>query len=196
VPVPVVTTYVSDGTCLRLRIGTPEDVAELLAGFERFSDESRYKRFFTAKPHLTEPMLEHLVAVDRERHVAIGAFDPACPSPAGGEDGAGIGVVRVIRETGDAKQAEFSISVVDDYQHRGVGRVLMEAAAVVADRLGIVSLHGTVLAENLPMRRLALSLGATQNEVEDAAVLEYEVDVAETLAALPADRRQALESLW
>jgi GNAT superfamily N-acetyltransferase len=194
--VPVVTTYLPDGTCLRLRIGTPEDVAELLAGFERFSDESRYKRFFTAKPHLTEPMLEHLSAVDRERHIAIGAFDPGCPSPAGGEDGAGIGVVRVIRESRDAKEAEFSIAVVDAYQHRGVGRLLMQAAAVVADRLGIASLHGTVLAENLPMRRLASSLGATQTEGEDAAVLEYEVDVAEALAGLPADRQEALDSLW
>jgi GNAT superfamily N-acetyltransferase len=194
--VPVVTTCLPDGTGLRLRIGTPEDVDELLAGFDQFSDESRYKRFFTAKPHLTEPMLEHLSAVDRERHIAIGVFDPGRPSLAGGEDGAGVGVVRVIRESRDAKEAEFAIAVVDEYQHRGVGRLLMEAAAVVADRLGIVSLHGTVLAENLPMRRLATSLGAAQTEGDDAAVLEYEVDVAGALAALPADRRQALDSLW
>jgi protein lysine acetyltransferase len=194
--VSVVTVSLADGTHLRLRIATPADEGELLAGFEEFGDESRYRRFFTAKPHLTEPMLEHLVAVDRERHVAIAAFDPQRTSSAGGGDGAGVGVVRIIRHDVHATQAEFSIAVVDAYQHRGVGRLLMEAAVVVSDVLGIRRLRGSVLAENLTMRRLATSLGAERAEVDDPAVLDYEVDVVRLLGELDDEWRKELATLW
>ncbi len=186
----------ADGTTLRLRIGTPEDEDELLAGFEEFSDESRYRRFFTAKPHLSEPMLEHLVAVDLERHVAIAAFDPARPSAAGGADGAGVGVVRIIRDDPAGGEAEFSIAVIDAYQRHGVGRVLMEAAAVVAEHLGIHHIHGTVLAENLAMRQLATSLGAERTEVDDPSILDYEIDVGAVLAEIDEPRRRELGRLW
>jgi GNAT superfamily N-acetyltransferase len=186
----------ADGTRLRLRVATPADEGELLAGFEEFGDESRYKRFFTAKPYLSEPMLEHLVAVDRERHIAIAAFDPQRRSSAGGEDGAGVGVVRIIRHDAGAHRAEFSIAVIDAYQHRGVGRLLMEAAAVVSDLLGIRRLRGSVLAENVTMRRLAASLGAERTEVDDPAVLDYEVDISRVLEQLDDRRRKELAALW
>jgi GNAT superfamily N-acetyltransferase len=186
----------ADGTRLSLRIATPADEGELLAAFEEFGDESRYKRFFTAKPYLSEPMLEHLVAVDRERHIAIAAFDPQWPSSAGGEDGAGVGVVRIIRHDAGADRAEFSIAVIDAYQHRGIGRLLMESAAVVSERLGIRRLRGSVLAENVTMRRLATSLGAERTEVDDPAVLDYEIDVSQVLDALDDERRKELALLW
>jgi GNAT superfamily N-acetyltransferase len=190
------TLSLADGTPLRLRIGTPGDEGELLAMFQEFGAESRYRRFFTAKPRLTRPLLDHLVAVDRERHVAIAAFDSSRPSAAGGVDGAGVGVVRIVRSDADEDDAEFSIAVIDAYQGRGVGRCLLQAAAVVADQIGIRTLRGSVLAENLPMRRLALSLGATVAEVDDPAVLEFVLDVGAMLDAIDDVRRKELATIW
>jgi GNAT superfamily N-acetyltransferase len=194
--VPAVAVVLPDGAPLRLRIGTPDDEGELLAGFAELGAESRYRRFFTAKPHLSESILEHLVAVDRERHVAIGAFDPARPSAAGGSDGAGVAVVRIIRVQPDSEDADFSIAVIDAYQGRGIGPVLMQAAAVVADQIGVKRLHGTVLAENQPMQHLAKSLGAERIAVDDPSIHDYAIDVHAVLAELGEERRVELSRLW
>jgi GNAT superfamily N-acetyltransferase len=192
-----VTVSLADGSPLRLRIGTPADQGDLLAGFEEFSDESRYRRFFTAKPHLSEPMVEHLVAVDRERHIAIAAFDPTRRSAAGGVDGAGVGVVRLIRHDASDDHAEFSIAVIDSFQHRGVGRMLMAAAAVVAERIGIRHLRGTVLAENRGMRALAVSLGGVAHVApDDQGVLDYQIEVVPVVEQLDADLRAELAEIW
>jgi hypothetical protein len=48
------TRRLADGTSVRLRLLRREDRAKLLAGFARLSDESRYSRFFTATPRLSE----------------------------------------------------------------------------------------------------------------------------------------------
>jgi RimJ/RimL family protein N-acetyltransferase len=184
-----------DGSTLRLRLGTPADADELLAGFKELSDESRYRRFFTAKPQLTEATFEQLTHVDREHHVAIGAFDPATPSSVGGADGIGVGVARVIRDGDQPESAEFAIAVIDPYQRRGIGHELLQAALVVSDRLGVRWLRGTVLAENQPMRRLAMALGAERTPNADPGMLEYTFDVPAVVGALDSERRRAFAVL-
>ena len=79
------TRRLPDGTRVRLRLLGPGDRAKLLAGFERLSDESRYARFFTAMPRLSETMLDRLLDTDGWKHLAIVAEAGDQPSATAGD---------------------------------------------------------------------------------------------------------------
>jgi GNAT superfamily N-acetyltransferase len=56
--------------------------------------------------------------------------------------------------------ADVAVTVLDDYQRRGIGRMLIEVLAVSARARGVGVLHFDVLAENEGMLGLLRSLGA------------------------------------
>ena len=60
-----------DGSRVRVRQGRPADRGLLLRGFQRLSDESRYRRFLAPMPELSEGMVRHLTEVDHHDHEAI-----------------------------------------------------------------------------------------------------------------------------
>ncbi|MGH7856517.1 MAG: hypothetical protein ACREQY_04240, partial [Candidatus Binatia bacterium] len=73
----------ADGTKIELRLLERSDAAKLRDGFRRLSPQTRYRRFFSPMPKLSEAMLRRLVAVDGRDHVAIVAEGP---TPDGGVD--------------------------------------------------------------------------------------------------------------
>src|SRR6185369_10800690 len=87
------TRRLPDGTPVRMRLLRPDDRAKLLAGFDRLSDDSRYARFFTAMPRLSDATLDRLLATDGWNHLAIGAEAGDQPP----ETAEGLGVARFIR---------------------------------------------------------------------------------------------------
>ena len=79
-----------DGARVVLRPVALEDKPLLAASFfERLSEESRYRRFFTPKNELSAAELDYLVDVDHSDHVAIIAIEPSS-----GEE---LGVARYVR---------------------------------------------------------------------------------------------------
>ncbi|HTL35768.1 MAG TPA: hypothetical protein VL326_21710, partial [Kofleriaceae bacterium] len=63
-----------DGTQVILRLVEPADKALLARGFDGWSAESRYARFFVPKLRLTDEELTYLCDVDQENHFALGAI--------------------------------------------------------------------------------------------------------------------------
>jgi GNAT superfamily N-acetyltransferase len=63
-------------------------------------------------------------------------------------------VARFVRDVADPDVAEVSVAVVDDHQGRGLGAVLLRAAAERARQEGVRRFRATVLADNTPMLRL------------------------------------------
>ena len=53
-----------DGSLAHLRCVRPEDKPKLVEGLKHLSETSRYRRFFTAKPYLSESELVFLTEVD------------------------------------------------------------------------------------------------------------------------------------
>jgi GNAT superfamily N-acetyltransferase len=157
--VPRIEVATRSGLIVRLRLGSSADADALLAGFERLGEESRYHRFFTAMPHLPEPLVERFLDVDGRTRLAIAAFDPSRPSDVGTDDGIGIGVARYLPAEDDEQAAELAVTVIDEYQGDGVGRVLLEALVVGALHGGLRSLYGYVLYDNESMVRLFRRLG-------------------------------------
>lgn len=158
-----------DGARLRIRPILPTDRGKLADTQPGFSRESHYKRFFSAPP-LSTKVVQYLVDVDYVDHfawVALAADDP-------GE--LGIASARYIRERTARDTAEVAFSVVDDYQGRGLGTLLLGALAVAAAQNGVRLFRARVLAENEPMRAILRRAGA-HLEFSEPGVLETVVDV-------------------
>jgi RimJ/RimL family protein N-acetyltransferase len=140
----------TDGTRVRLRLLRASDHDGLLAGFARLSPESRYRRFFSATPRLSEEMLRRLLDTDDWNHLAIVA-ERVSADPKGVE---GLGIARFIRLDDAPDTAEAAVVVVDDVQRRGLGRVLLLALVEAARERGIKRFRTYVLPDNEPAQRL------------------------------------------
>ncbi len=140
-----------DGTEVELRPLEPDDAELLLEGFGALSAQSRYERFFTAVPRLPGHWLEELLDVDHRDREAIAALLA--------QDEAPLGLARYVRCEDDPGEAEFAVTVADAWQGRGVGRLLMGELIDAARANGLRRLTGDVHATNVPMLRLAESLG-------------------------------------
>lgn len=159
-----------DGTRIRIRPLLPEDKPQLVAGLERLSPESRFRRFLTGVERLSERELAYLTEIDYVDHFAWAAI--ALDEP--GEPGIAVG--RYIRSA-DPSRGEMAVTVVDDYQGRGLGPLLLRALAAVADRNGVATLFGWVLAENRQALAMLEGLGARIRR-ESATLLHAELDAA------------------
>jgi GNAT superfamily N-acetyltransferase len=157
-----------DGTRVRLRAIGPADRRPLVAGFERLSPETRYKRFFSAVPRLPEALLARLLDTDGWNHLAIGAERLR-------EDGSAeealVGVARFIRSASDPASAETSVAVADELQHQGLGTLLLAALSDAARARGVQRFSARVLAGNAPMNALLRGLGAGRPRREDGQLL-------------------------
>lgn len=140
-----------DGALIEVRPLTADDRELLQAGFDRLSPESRYRRFMGPMPTLSERDLDYLTQIDHHDHEALLAIDPAT--------GQGVGVARFVRI--DDQTAEPAVAVVDDWQRRGVGTVLLGALAQRAREEGIERFCAPVLAVNSDAIAVLESLGET-----------------------------------
>jgi len=157
-------TTLEDGTTLVIRPIRPEDKPLLREGFARLSERSRYFRFFTKLPTLSEDQLHYLTEVDQERHSAwvAGVVED--------DRETGVGVVRWIRLQNEPVTAEVAITVVDDYQSRGIGRALFYVAAHDALLKGVRTFLAVVLAENRATIAMLGSMGSSSSAHEDGVL--------------------------
>ena len=144
----------TDGTTISLRPFRPSDGALLAASFERLSNTSRYQRFLSPVPRLTDSMLTFLTSVDGINHRAWAAL---IDEPGGR---AGAGVVRWVRSRNDRAVADMAVTVIDDYQGRGLGGLLQDVAVLDAFTHGVERFEGLVLGENISSRRMLARGGA------------------------------------
>jgi RimJ/RimL family protein N-acetyltransferase len=158
-----------DGRRLEVRALRPEDRAGLLAAVDRTSDESLYRRFFSAKRRFTERETTYFVNVDFETHVALVAVvhEDGRPVIVGG----GRYIV-VERET-----AEVAFAVVDDYQGHGVGSALMRHLIRIASGAGLRHFVAEVLARNTAMLTVFERCGGAMRTKLESGVLHVEVDL-------------------
>jgi nucleotide-binding universal stress UspA family protein/GNAT superfamily N-acetyltransferase len=166
------TITLQDGARVMLRPITPADKPLLAASFERLSEESRYRRFFTITNKLSAGQLDYLVDVDHHDHEAIIAVDPI--------SGEGLAVARYIRSNDDAEAAEVAVTVADDWQGRGLGRALLDRLTYRARREGVRRFTALVQSDN----RASLGLLAGVGD----ATRQYDSGVVELVIELPPER--------
>ncbi len=118
---PTLSITLRDGSIAELRPILPDDRLLLVEGLSQMTVESRFARFGTGVARLTDSELDYLTVVDQVNHVAWG----------GTIDGSPAGVGRYIRLP-DQSCAEVAVTIVDEYQGRGLGRLLFDAVVASA----------------------------------------------------------------
>lgn len=124
-----------DGTTVAVRPVMPGDVAGVARLLEGLSERSRWLRFFSG-------------AADLGAAARLAATMPGLVAEAG-EPGEIVGHVLYAPE--GERRAEVAFEVADDWHGRGIGTLLLGAAAGQAALEGIETLTAIVLPENHPM---------------------------------------------
>lgn len=176
----VVDSRLNDGTCVSLRCITPDDEERLRDGIAKLSAEARYLRFFSAAPTLPDAVVQRLVDVDGHDHIGWGAICTDC------DDWPAIGAVHAVRNVDGGAVGEYSIAVLDQFQGKGLARMMTAALLIQCLAEDMLTLDIHMLSENDAARRLVKSMGAVWAG-ESAGVADYRLDVAGGIASLRAD---------
>lgn len=145
------------GQQVYLRLIQPADAGLLVDLFHHLSPETKRLRFHLYTERLPEERVWReaitLSNLDPQCHVAI----VAVITETDGEEHA-VGVARFARATQADTEAEVAIVVRDDFQRKGLGRVLITTLAEKARQLGITHFAGWVMIENVPLMQLIKKL--------------------------------------
>ncbi|TMG21197.1 MAG: GNAT family N-acetyltransferase [Chloroflexi bacterium] len=147
------TIEVRDGTKLHLRPIVAEDEALLHEAVAAMSERTVYFRFFSPIKRMSDALAHRLAVVDYNDRFAIVATSHR---PTGKERI--VGVARYDRARG-TDVAEVAVAVIDEYQRRGLGSVLLAELARVARAHGIKTFSLIVLPENREMLGLLRKIG-------------------------------------
>jgi acetyltransferase len=140
------TATLRDGIDVRVRPIRAEDEPAVVDFHRRLSEQSVYSRFFTTVP-LAERVSHHRLAricfadYDREISLIVMAAD---------EPGLILAALRLTRRHA-SKDADFGLLVIDAWQGRGLGKLLVRELVRVARAEGMERVHGMVLADNRRM---------------------------------------------
>jgi acyl-CoA synthetase (NDP forming)/GNAT superfamily N-acetyltransferase len=151
----------ADGATVHLRPIQPGDADAIVALHARFSERTRYLRYFSPYPRIPPRDLERFVMVDhRDREALVAEL--------GGQL---IAVGRYERLGPGAEEAEVAFVVEDAHQGRGIGSVLLEHLAAAAAEEGITRFVAEVLPENRTMQRVFADTGyVVRHRYEDGVV--------------------------
>lgn len=158
-----------DGSTVAVRPIAPGDKEAFRSGFARLSERSRYQRFMSSVSELSESQVRYLTEVDHRDHEALIAFEPG---------GDGVGVARFVR-LDDGTSAEAAVTVVDEWQGRGLGSVLCTLLAGRAREEGVDRVTAILLASNRRMHDVLAALGPTRVLSRSAGTVEIEVEIPE-----------------
>jgi RimJ/RimL family protein N-acetyltransferase len=158
------------GDVVRIRQIKPDDAQALVRAYANLGEQSRYRRFFTVMPELSEATLKAAVEVDHADHEALVAV-PLLSTEI-------VGKCRFIRLPDQSDTAEVGVTVVDAWQGRGLGSALLARLSERALEAGIEYFTAEVLAENRTMLALLPSLGQVETESR-GPVVTARVELAE-----------------
>ena len=141
-----------DGSDVLIRQVRSTDAPLLADGFARLSAASRQMRFLGVKKQLSAAELRYFTDVDHHDHEALGALDRA--------GGRGVGIARYVRDVDDPQAAEIAVTIVDDWQGRGLGTELLARLSDRARREGIRRFTALADANNVAVAALLRNAGA------------------------------------
>jgi len=141
-------------TRLRFRPVRPPDRSRFEAAFAQLSDESRYCRCFAFRDELTPGELDMLCDVDGTSHVAlvVASLDER------GQENESVGGARFIRSDDVSDTAEMAFLIVDGWQGRHVGGLLLQRLMELARQQRVRSLRCHLLPGNAKARWLLRSV--------------------------------------
>ena len=167
------TLALRSGKLVTIRPIRPDDGPRLTVAYDNLSQESKYRRFLAAKPHLTSADTRYLVNVDGVNHIALVAIAADDPELI-------LGVARFVRHDEDPGVAELAVVVGDPFQREGLATALVARLAAAAHDVGVRRFRGTMLADNVAADRLVrgAAAGGAIRARSLGPVKELEIDLA------------------
>ncbi|TFV73596.1 GNAT family N-acetyltransferase [Bradyrhizobium frederickii] len=135
--------HLRDGNLIEVRALRPDDEAGMLAALEATGAQSLQRRFFTTKRHFSDKERSFFMNADFKSHVALVAV-----ADAAGKSAIVAGGRYIVFEPG---RAEMAFVVIDAWQRRGVGSLLMRHLVKLARGAELRQLTAEVLPDNAPM---------------------------------------------
>jgi GNAT superfamily N-acetyltransferase len=135
----------------------------------RLSRRSLLLRYLAPVHGVTPEMVGWVGALDGVVALAVGASDPG--------EGELVGLARCVRAAPGAETAELAVTVLDAWQGRGLGRVLVAELAERALAVGVTAFSGTLFVDNRPARALLASLGTPRVREWSGDVVELAVEL-------------------
>jgi len=157
-----------DGSRVLIRPVQSADAPLLADGFARLSATSRWMRFLTPKKELSPAELRFLTDLDHHDHEALGALDH--------RDGRGVGVALYVRQADDPWGADVAVTIVDEWQGRGLGTELLARLSDRAREENIRRFTALVAAENVAVGGLLRNARA-RLVGRESDTLEYEISL-------------------
>lgn len=160
-----------DGGQIEVRALRPEDEADMLVAIDKTSKQSLQRRFFVMKRHFSDKERAFFMDVDFRNHVAIVAI----AEEAGRKLIVGGGRY-VVFEPG---RAEMAFVVIDAWQGRGVGSMLMRHLVKIAkDDAGLRELTAEILPENAAMLKVFGKVGFKRGSRRDPQTVHLVLKLA------------------
>jgi acetyltransferase len=158
-----------DGLILLLRPIRPEDEPLLVAFHGTLSERTVSLRYFHAmklSTRIAHERLTRICFVDYDREMVLVADHKEPES--GSHEILGVGRLSKVRGT---DEAEFAVLVSDGFHRRGLGTALLAHLIQIGRDERIARIHGTILPENLGMRRICEKLGfSLSHSIRDSVV--------------------------
>ena len=159
----------SDGGTVQLRPIRPSDADAIVALHSRFSDRTRYLRYFSPYPRIPARDLKRFTEVDHAGREALVA--------ALGSDLIAVGRYEQLAQP---DTAEVAFVVEDAHQGRGIASVMLEHLAQAAREQGITNFVAEILPQNGAMVRVFTDAGYDVDRSFEDGVVHLTFDNAET----------------
>ncbi len=157
------TVVLSDGTTARVRPIEPSDAPTLAAFHERQSPDSRYRRFFSPKPTLTDRDLERFTEVDFVDRAALVVE----------QHGEFIGWASYDRWK-NRSDVEVAFQVDDAHQGKGIATLLLEHLAAIARHNGFERFTAQTMADNRAMLTVFSKAGWPVHRRFDSGIIDID----------------------
>jgi succinyl-CoA synthetase alpha subunit/RimJ/RimL family protein N-acetyltransferase len=173
-----------DGTVAHVRPISPDDAEGIQLFHSRQSPESIYLRFFAPLRELSDRDIHRFTHVDHHDRVALVAT----------LDGEIIGIGRYDRI--DPRSAEVAFNISDHYQGEGIGSVMLEHLAAIAQEMGINRFVAEVLPQNRKMLTVFKEAGyEVTHHIEDGVVeVSFDISPTEQSKAVQLSREHRAEA--
>jgi acyl-CoA synthetase (NDP forming)/ribosomal protein S18 acetylase RimI-like enzyme len=173
-----------DGRTAHIRPITPADAELLVEFYARVSDRSKYYRFFSPMPNLSERDVKRFTVVDHDHRVALVMVLQGQMIAVGRYDVIGDG------------EAEVAFLVEDQHHGRGIAQLLLEHLAQAARERGIERFVAEVLPDNQAMIHTFRDAGyRVASGYEDGVLsLEFSIDPTDTSIGVMRGREHRAEA--
>jgi GNAT superfamily N-acetyltransferase len=158
------TNAIVGGRRVRLKLLERGDGPLIRRFYYRLSPDTIYRRFMGPVIAPDDALLQRLTDVDHCDRDALVALDER-------------GIAGIARYAAAPGRNAFDVAIVvaDDWQRRGLGRMLMRRLGHIARMRGISSFHATILGDNRRAQAFVRSLSPLVRMRVEAGMVEAEI---------------------